>query len=160
MSTLNTILEHNGPELQALKQHLNELGDYDDPFLVLIHTKGNIKKLRPYIVSEYLGDEHKHFQLMKDMLLLTIFVDSDDANGFIEALMTIFDADNTLTHIAVFHHNSLGAAWETFDWTTQLLEEIEQKSPDVSRYEFNDFSDHDNWPGIDKYMSKRNTESV
>ena len=141
------------------KEYLENLDDYDDPYFMCVKVlkeNDQMMKVVNDTLSSY-GEELygiEGFRLEEGLILLSIDAEKEHIQALSTDLKDNLTTHGFLTHIAVFHHNSLGEAMETFKWSTQLLEELLEASPDESAIGINDFSDRGNWPGIEKYMNK------
>jgi len=140
----------------ALNGYLNSLDSYDDPYFMLIScehdlvlaTKGTVE------IIKTLGDEVYGcdvFELSASINLFSISGETETIQQLSSDLVAQFKAEELIVHISIFHHNCLGKPLETFKWSTQLLEQIIKESANCSGISINDFTDHQNWPGIEQY---------
>ncbi|MCL1137870.1 ankyrin repeat domain-containing protein [Shewanella pneumatophori] len=151
----------DGLELEdVLREYLAGLDDYDEPYFISIKlnicSESAIKMLIPKL--DHLDDDIYAFKLDKQLLLLSLECEVDEVKSLANILLSAFAENDVIAQIAVFHHNCLGTPIDTFKWSTQLLEELIDKSPSESAVEFNDFSDRSNWPGLSAYVEGRDPD--
>ncbi len=132
----------------------NEFDAYYDPYFVLIksplvRTGEFVQLCRDWIPSHEDDLSGVDFnQLSDELLFFCISCDREVMDSFISLIM---DSVDTPVYLAIFRHNCLGDPMETLKWCSQLLEEAEANSIGESALGLNDFTDRENWPGIDKY---------
>ena len=154
---LNQLLAENPETLKNVQTYFEGLDDYDAPyFMVLKATEkmDDVVSTLTEVVETHEPYSCTAFLLTEDLLLVSIDFEEEEIHALIDDAMQKLTQDNIRTHIAVFHHNCLGKASETFDWANQLLAETIKRSPDESAVAFNDFADKDNWPGLQAYTGK------
>ncbi|GIU37273.1 ankyrin repeat domain-containing protein [Shewanella schlegeliana] len=141
----------------VLREHLDGLDSYDDPYFICIKLSTTAGKAIEVLIPEldHLEQDIFAFRLEPQLLLLSLECEVDEIKSLSQMLLTAFEGNNITAQIAIFHHNCLGSPVETFKWSTQLLESLIEKSPNDSIVEFNDFCDRGNWPGLSAYIEGR-----
>lgn len=139
------------PEAQAFKAYLEELDQYEQPHFVLIRTSA-VDEIKA-IILEGVAEIDK-FDLYDDLCVFCGEYDAEDMEDFIsQYVMTQLKEQKLQAHIAVFRHNCLGEAYETFSWAMQLLSKVQAQSPNESGFAINDFQGED-WPGLSEYTEE------
>lgn len=144
--------------LERFKNWLAEMGDYEQPYFTLMHCK-DVEALES-ILGALLDDVEFYWAYFgcnsscgNEFMILCTECEVEQRAAFHDGVLQRLREENVLCHLAVFGHNCLGDAWETFSWATLLLEEAITQSPDAPHMLVNDFRDRDNWPGIRQYTN-------
>ena len=150
-SDLFDSLEQNS--IDNISDLFSSIGEYDDPYFVLInHAESSEKIIDIYScwIKENKDDVYScKFHEVKDGLIF-ISISCEKEKILPLANEIVVKLESTI-HVSIFHHNCLGKPMETFRWATQLLEETIQRSGSKSEISINDFSDRENWTGVDRY---------
>lgn len=141
----------------VLRQHLDELDNYDEPYFICMKLSTTADKGIKLLIPEldHIEQDIYAFRLEKQLLLLSLECEVDEIKALSQMLLSAFEANSVTAQIAIFHHNCLGTPIETLKWSTQLLATLIEKSPEESIVEFNDFCDRGNWPGLSAYIEGR-----
>ncbi|MCG9731503.1 ankyrin repeat domain-containing protein [Shewanella sp. Isolate13] len=148
----------DGLELDdVLRQHLDELDSYDEPYFICMKLSTTADKAIKVLIPEldHIEQDIFAFKLAPQLLLLSLECEVDEIKSLSQMLLAAFEGSGITAQIAIFHHNCLGTPIETFKWSTQLLETLIEKSPNDSIVEFNDFRERGNWPGLSAYIEGR-----
>jgi hypothetical protein len=141
---------------EKLSSYFEGLDDYDDPYFIMISCESDISLAVKSVMVAVRAHEDdiygcESFELNSLLTLISINCEVEVIKKLSTAILESVNSKELIVHISVFHHNSLGEPLETFKWSTQLLEEVIQESENKSAIEINDFSDRENWPGIERY---------
>ncbi|MGI0117906.1 hypothetical protein [Zooshikella sp. RANM57] len=136
-----------------LKVLFDSFDDYYDPYFILISYIESTDLVFNLCSSWIRKNEDDlygcdWFDVKENLMFICISCERDKVNEFVYELI---NGMKSITHISVFRHNCIGKPTETFKWTTQLLEETAQDSTNKSAVGINDFTDRENWPGIERY---------
>lgn len=151
MEKIDTNPINNGiPE--DINEYFEELGSYDDPYFILLESTDKSDEIIDLFIEDG-NDEDDIFQLDDNRILFMTSSNPKSIKVLLNALTTLLSENNIIISAAVFHHNCIGSAWETFAWSQQLLAEVVSNNIGESIVEYNDFCDSKNWPGLEKYRS-------
>lgn len=142
-------------------QYLEKLDEYDDPYLILVKAEPKAEAIEGAVEDLLVNIKdkvHAGFAIDERFYLYIGYGESDAVNRFVSDIKTLLDEQHSVNHIAVFRHNCLGEVDKTLTWTFMLMDEVIEESPESSHIKVNDFTDAENWPGIDKYTCLDNAQ--
>jgi len=126
----------------AISEQLDEyfigLGGYDDPYFIAFEVEGASEALISNIESEY-ENLSGVFLIDDNRGLISIDSEPDEIKQFAERLVAFAGQKHLAMKCAVFHHNCLGSARETYDKTLKLLTEIVDSDDVNENVKYNDF---------------------
>ena len=137
---------------EDINEYFEELDSYDDPYFILLESADKNNQIIDLLIEKEFNEDDI-FQIDDKQVLLIMSSEPKNIKIFMNNLITLLSEHNITISAAVFHHNCIGSAWETFAWSQQLLAEVVAKNSGESIVEYNDFSDSKNWPGLEKYRS-------
>lgn len=152
MATSSLLDSLDKTKQDSLKNLFLSFDDYDAPYFLLTSYQDSLDGIRKICRAwiddcEEAIDGCKLLELKQGLSFICLSCDSKTMQLLVRGLV---DRRRPITHVAAFHHNSLGDPMQTLKWTGQMLAKITEKSASKSLFEINDFSD-EHWQGISEY---------
>ncbi|MGB1237539.1 MAG: hypothetical protein ACPG4U_04965 [Pseudomonadales bacterium] len=122
-------------------------GAYDDPYFLLYACER-----RDWLLGLLQDDglNGEYFALEDNYVLAITALERSNVESQVHSILSAAQGEGEVIHCVVYHHNCLGAPWETLDEVRELMATLIDEGE--SRLAYNDFT-APNWPGLGKYLA-------
>lgn len=148
---------------ERLNNYFCSMDGYDQPYFILLNFDAE-SEFAEELAQEAVLEEAEVYSrgsliIDEDLVFLAIDCEKETIKAIAHNIVSFFEEEDIKVWVSVFCHNCLGEALETFKWCVYQLDEALEFSKNKSTILINDFTDKENWTGIEKYkkLEKKNS---